>query len=158
MDNVRFLYRFFHEGFPKLPWMAFRGGGGGSQSCHYGENIIESRFLCIRGSPENCWNFVSDYLYWLAIMHKFCFSLTYIEIFNNATLNQSKRRQNYSLWYCRNNVQGVSKKTEFSRNQLWEIFFWLVRNPIGLLFWQIQLCYYRTMCFNVIVICSIWAT
>ena len=27
-------------------------------------------------------------------------------------------------------VQGVSKKTEFSRNQLWEIFLWLMRNPI----------------------------
>ena len=27
-------------------------------------------------------------------------------------------------------AQGVSKKTEFSRNQLWEIFLWLMRNPI----------------------------
>ena len=34
-------------------------------------------------------------------------------------------------------LQGVSKKTEFSRNQLWEIFFWLVRNPFGI-YWQIH--------------------
>ena len=35
-----------------------------------------------------------------------------------------------ALIMMRGQVQGVSKKTEFSRNQLWEIFHWLMRNPI----------------------------
>ena len=30
---------------------------------------------------------------------------------------------------CRIILQGVSKKTEFSGNQLWQILLWLVRNP-----------------------------
>ena len=30
------------------------------------------------------------------------------------------------------NVQGVSKKSEFSENQLWQILLWLVRNPCGI--------------------------
>ena len=30
------------------------------------------------------------------------------------------------------NIQGVSKKSEFSENQLWQILLWLVRNPYGI--------------------------
>ena len=29
-------------------------------------------------------------------------------------------------------IQGVSKKSEFSENQLWQILLWLVRNPCGI--------------------------
>ena len=31
-----------------------------------------------------------------------------------------------------NIIQGVSKKSEFSENQLWQILLWLVRNPCGI--------------------------
>ena len=31
-------------------------------------------------------------------------------------------------------IQGVSKKTEFSRNQLWQIKLLLVRNPFGIFY------------------------
>ena len=53
---------------------------------------------------------------------------------------------------------GCLKKTEFSQNQLWEIFFWLMRNPILLFLWQIQVWHPWTMYCNVFVICTRWAT
>ena len=98
---------------------------------------------------HSCWTFGSDYL------HSWKYTVL---IFSSKLSGPFDIWRNISAAITSQCIVSiVSKKTEFSRNQLWEIFFWLVRNPIGLLFWQIQLCYYRTMCFNVIVICSIWA-
>ena len=37
-----------------------------------------------------------------------------------------------SVWQNNMHIQGVSKKSEFSENQLWQILLRLARNPCGI--------------------------